>query len=82
MSITGTIIDGQVMLDGPMQWPDGTPVTLTQRMDRWPRCDEAAELAILRKSIADMRAGENGQPFLEVFEEISREMDLPTLPAE
>ncbi len=82
MSITGTIVDGQVKLDGPVQWPDGTPVRLTQRRDRPSPCDEAAELAILRESIADLRAGEQGRPYREVFEEISREMNLPPLPTE
>ena len=57
MSITGTIIDGQVKLDGPMQWPDGTPVRLTQRRDRPSPCDEAAELAGLHEAMDDVRAG-------------------------
>lgn len=75
MSITGTIIDGQVKLDGPLNWPNGTPVTLTQRRDR-PPYDAEAELAGLHEAMEDVRAG-RVYPAEQVLREMAARHNLP-----
>ena len=65
MTITGTIVNGQVQLDRPADLPDGTLVDLTPRDDddevRFvppPSETYAQHIAILRESIAAMEAGD------------------------
>jgi hypothetical protein len=77
MATTGKIRNGQVHLDSPIHWPDGTTVTLIPN----PAAETYSEhLAKLKQSIADMEAGEQGRPLREVMEEISRERNFPPLP--
>jgi len=75
MASAGTIIDGQVKLDGPIHRPDGTPVTITQRPDR-PAYDGEAELAGLREAIDDVRAG-RVFPAEQVLLELAARHNLP-----
>ena len=71
MASAGTIIDGQVKLDGPIR----TPVTITQRPDR-PAYDGEAELAGLREAIDDVRAG-RVFPAEQVLLELAARHNLP-----
>ena len=64
MTITGTIVNGQVHLDHPADLPDETLVDLTPRDDDEARFvpppseTYAQHIAILRESIAAMEAGD------------------------
>ena len=81
MTLSGTIVDGQVRLDRPADLPDGTRVTLLppEEAFEYPHpmapYDRDKELALLRESIAQMDAGGVGRSADEVFDEIERELE-------
>ncbi len=78
MTLRGTIQNGQVLLDHPVELPDGTRVTLL-RDEVYPHplapYDREKEIALLRESVARMDAGELGQDADEVFDELEKEID-------
>ena len=82
MTISGTIIKGQVHLDCPSELPDGTRVTL-RREERYeyphPMApyDREKEIALLRESLALMDAGDIGRSVAEVFADIEKSFDYP-----
>ncbi len=75
MGIHGTILNGQVQWDKPVNLPEGTRVMLWRDLDalEYPHpmasYDEEKELALLRESIRDMEAG-LGQPFDKAMDDI------------
>ena len=87
MTIHGTIVNGQVQFDHPINLPDGTRVTLSQQeaVFEYPHpmapYDREKELAMLRESIEDQKAG-RGRPAREVLREIAERHGLPLEPGE
>jgi len=84
--ITGTVVNGAVVLDAGTRLPEGARVNL-ELIEELPPDHPMApyhretELAILRESIAEMRAGYPGRPFDEVMAEIAAKYDLPPVDA-
>ena len=82
----GVIVNGTVVLDAPMKLPEGTRVRVGpahEFEDDFPHepHDRANELAILRESIEDMKAG-RGTPAREFLKEIATKYNLPLAPGE
>ena len=84
-ALTGTIVDGRVELDTPADLPNGTRVRFVPHPhaevedDLGPppdTYDRAAELAILREALEDVKAG-RGRSHREVMAEIAAEFNLP-----
>lgn len=79
----GTVMNGVIVLDGGVPLPDGVrvrvevadPDDLTPPSEPY---DREKELAILRESIADMRAG-RGVPFDEFVAKLAAECNLPPI---
>jgi hypothetical protein len=81
MMLEGTVVNGVVVLDGGAQFPEGARVLveLADADDLAPPLepyDREKELAILRESIEDMKAGRT-RPFEEVMAEIAARYNLP-----
>lgn len=81
--LTGTIVGGRVEFDAPADLPEGTRVRVSvpvaEEDDLGPphdTHDRATELAILRESLEDVKAG-RGRPYREVMAEIAAEFNLP-----
>jgi hypothetical protein len=77
----GTVLNGVIVPDGPPP-PDGTRVLFeTEEVFEYPHplapYDTEKEVALLRESIAQMDAGEQGRSVEDVFAEINRELDQP-----
>lgn len=81
---TGVFENGGIVPDGKGDWPNGTPVWFAIEDDSPPPpaepYDREKELAILRESIEEMKAGVGGIPFEEAMERIRREHNLPPAP--
>lgn len=83
-ALTGTILDGQLVFDAPVGLPNGTrgrfvpdPPDGDNDFDPSPDThDRATELAILRESLEDAKAGRT-RPFEEVMAEIAAKYNLP-----
>lgn len=80
MVIAGTIQNGQVQLDVPADWPDGTRVTLQrEEVYEYPHpmapYDREKELERIRAAIARREAGELGRDVDDVFDDLEREID-------
>ena len=85
MVIVGTIQNGQVQLDVPADWPDGTRVTLLrEEVYKYPHpmapYDREKEIELLRESLAQMDAGDIGRSVADVFADIEKTFAIP-LPA-
>ncbi len=82
----GVIVNGTVVLDAPVVFPEGTRVRVGpahEFEDDFPHepHDRANELAILRESIEDMKAGRT-RPFDEAMAEIAAKHSLPPIEPE
>jgi hypothetical protein len=86
MSFEGTIINGVIILDGGAKLPEGTRVLVevADPDDLAPPAepyDRDKELAILRESLDDVRAG-RGTPAREFLKQLATEYNLPLDPKE
>lgn len=94
MTLEGTVIDGAVVPDSGLRLPEGARVRFELVEDDIDLIDASLpddhpdapynrekELAILRESIAEMKAG-GGRPWREVLEELSLKHGLDPLPSE
>jgi len=82
--VEGTVINGVVVLDGGAPLPDGVRVRVevADPDDLAPPAepyDREKELAILRESLEDVRAG-RGMPFEEFMAKLATECNLPPVP--
>lgn len=73
MAIEGTMTGGQVVLDAPGSFPEGTRVQVTPAPEPY---DREAELAILRESLADVAAG-RGTDARQFLKDWALERGLP-----
>jgi hypothetical protein len=83
MTLEGTVVNGVIVLDGGAQLPEGerVRVEVTDPDDLAPPpepYDREKELAILRESLEDAKAGRT-RPFEEVMAEIAARHNLPSL---
>lgn len=86
MTLEGTVINGVIVLDGGARLPEGERVRieLADDDDIFPPpepYDREKELAILRESIEDMKAG-RGRPAREALKELAEKYNLPLVPGE
>jgi hypothetical protein len=87
MTLQGTVVNGAIVLDGTPALPEGTRVwvelddTDTPHDPGMEPGTREAELASLRESIADMKAG-RGRPAREMLKEIAVKYNLPLEPGE
>jgi hypothetical protein len=86
MTLEGTVVNGVIVLDGGVQLPEGerVRVEVTDPDDLAPPpepYDREKELAILRESLEDVRAG-RGMPFEEFMAKLAGEYQLPPVPPE
>jgi len=85
--ITGTVVNGAVILDTGTRLPEGARVNL-ELIEELPAdhpmapYDRETELAILRESLESVESGEVGFPLREAFEILSRKHDLNPLSPE
>ena len=88
MSIQGVIVNGQVQLDSPSPLPDGTRVTVELiAVYEYPHpmapYDHEQELALLRESIEDAKAGRGeGIEARAFLKQLALERGLPLEPGE
>ena len=80
MSVEGVFVNGKVEFDTPPTFPEGTRVSvdLADHLDidfPFEPYDRAKELAILRASIEDVKAGRT-RPFDEAMAEIAAKHKL------
>jgi hypothetical protein len=80
MTVQGTIVNGQVVLDEPSGFPDGARVTLSlegaeEDFGPPPLVTETYEehLALLRMSLELSDSGHQGRSVKDVFADIERE---------
>jgi hypothetical protein len=83
MALEGAVVNGVIVPDAKTQLPEGARVwfELADDDDLFPPpepYDREKELAILRESIEDMKAGRT-RPFEEVMAEIAARHNLPPL---
>lgn len=80
MSYEGTVVNGVIVPDGSPALPEGARVRFDLEDDDTDPppepYDREAELAILRESIREAKAG-LGRPFLEVMAEVAAKYNLP-----
>jgi hypothetical protein len=89
MTIEGTVVNGVVVLDAGTQLPEGARVRVElageeDDDDLFPPpepYDREKELAILRQSLEDVKAG-RGMPFEEFMAKLAAELNLPPVPPE
>ena len=86
MTLEGTVVNGVIVLDGGVQLPEGerVRVEVADPDDLAPPpepYDREKELAILRESLEDVRAG-RGMPFEEFMAKLAEEYQLPPVPPE
>ncbi|MGH7173123.1 MAG: hypothetical protein ACRELF_00105 [Gemmataceae bacterium] len=86
MTLEGTVVNGVIVLDDGARLPEGERVRieLVDDDDVAPPpepYDREKELAILRESIEDMKAG-RGRPAREVLKELAEKFNLPLAPGE
>ncbi|HEV3383455.1 MAG TPA: hypothetical protein VG097_01500 [Gemmata sp.] len=82
MSILGTVVNGIIVPDGGTSLPEGTRVRIEPEVTfEYPHplapYDREKELALLRESIAEMKAGVPGIPLREAMAQIRAELNLP-----
>lgn len=86
MTLEGTVVNGVIVLDDAARLPDGVRVRveLVDADDLAPpaeKADRERELAALRQSLADARAGRT-RPARDVLKEIAARHGLPLDPGE
>ena len=69
MKLLGTIVNGRVELDTPLNLPEGTRVVGSLEVDDW---DE--HIADLRRRLAEKNAGVPGMTVTEAFAALDAEM--------
>ena len=84
MTLTGTVVNGLVVFDGPQKFPEGSRIRMAlddedADLDDMPIPSPAEtyeqHLAILRQSIADADAGTRGRSVAESMAELDAELD-------
>jgi hypothetical protein len=75
MTLEGTVVNGVIVLDGPMQLADGVrdPDELAPPPEPY---DREKELAILREALEDVKAG-RGTPAREFLKRLALQHNLP-----
>ncbi len=86
MTLEGTVVNGVIVLDGGAQLPEGARVRVepAEDDDFFPPLepyDREKELAILRQSLEDVKAGK-AVPFEEFMAQVAKEFNLPPQPPE
>lgn len=88
MTHAGTVVNGLIRLDAQPQLPEGARVFVELADDAAEDVgfppepyDREQELAILRESLEDVKAG-RGRPAREVLKEIALRHNLPLEPGE
>jgi hypothetical protein len=86
MTLEGTVVNGLIVLDTGTQLPEGARVRveLADDDDLFPPpepYDREKELAILRESLEDVKAGRT-VPFEEFMAQVAKEFNLPSQPPE
>lgn len=87
MSLLGTLVNGVVVPDHGSSLPDGTRVRIEpEDFFEYPHplapYDRQKELALLRESIAEVKAGVPGIPLKEAMAQIAAELNLPPVDPE
>lgn len=92
MTLYGTVVNGEVVLDGPGKLPEGSRVAvelvvadeaipLPDPPFEYPHplapYDRGKEVALLRERVAAFRAGERGLPLDEAMDRIAADLNLP-----
>lgn len=82
MTLSGTVVNGVIVLEGNAQLPEGARVwiELDEDDDIGPPpepYDREEELAILREAIAEAKAGQ-GMPFDEFMAQLAKKYNLPS----
>ncbi len=86
MTLEGAVVNGVIVLDGGAKLPEGTRVRV-ELADDDDLCpppepyDREKELAILRQSLEDVKAG-RGAPFEEFMAKLAEDLKLPPVPPE
>ena len=88
MTLEGTVINGVIVLDAGRQLPEGARVRVELADDGdddfFPPlepCDREKELAILRASLEDVKAG-RGMEAREFMKKLAEELNPPLAPGE
>lgn len=86
MIAEGTVMNGVIVLDGGVKFPEGARVRVDladpDEVAPPPEpYDRAKELAILREALEDVRAG-RGAPVEEFMAQLAAEYKLPSVPAD
>ena len=88
MTLEGTVVNGVIVLDAGTRLPEGARVRVEladeKIDDLFPPpepYDREKELAILRESLEDVKAG-RGMPFEEFMAKLAAELNLPPVPPE
>ena len=82
MSLLGTVVNGVIVPDKGVALSEGTRVRIEpEEVFEYPHplapYDREKELALLRDSIAEMKAGVPGIPLKEAMAQIRAELNLP-----
>lgn len=71
MSVTGIVSNGVVVLPAGISFPEGTKVEVTALRDVLNALDqEEPDLQAVQVAVAEWRAGDEGLPLKEAFDEI------------
>jgi hypothetical protein len=86
MTLEGTVVNGLIVLDAGTQLPEGVRVRveLAEEEDLFPPpepYDREKELAILRESLEDVKAGRT-TPARQALADLARKYKLPLEPGE
>ena len=86
MTLEGTVVNGVIVLEAGTQLPEGARVRveLADDDDLFPPpepYDREKELAILRQSLEDVKAG-RGMEAREFLKKLAEELNLPLAPGE
>jgi hypothetical protein len=86
MTLEGTVVNGVIVLEGGATLPEGVRVRIEvdDPDDLAPPAepyDREKELAILRESLEDVKAG-RVRPAREVLKELAAKFNLPLAPGE
>jgi hypothetical protein len=86
MTLEGTVVNGLIVLDAGTQLPEGVRVRveLAEEEDLFPPpepYDREKELAILRESLEDVKAGRT-TPARQALADLGRKYKLPLEPGE
>jgi predicted DNA-binding antitoxin AbrB/MazE fold protein len=87
MSVLGTVVNGVIVPDKGVTLSEGARVRIEPEVTfEYPHplapYDREKELALLRESIAEMKAGVPGIPLKEAMAQIRAELNLPPVEAE